>query len=478
MKAKVNTLSTAQSEEQALRTELAELREQLAEAKALNEPRDLHHRELSKTLNPGLWNWDQKSGKSLSYATEIAAVIGINPNELETLYRSPGQLTKIVHPEDTAYYLGNLDARTSLQPGANHVFDFRIINPAGETRYLREFEQGVFDDDGALVSSFGMVQDVTETRVAIDTLGESEERYYSLVEKMPFGILEEDFSTIKQVVDKLQFEDVDHLEEYFLNNPELLCEMVGESRITRVNGALMQMYGAKSKEAFLAEHFDVDSWWDPQWVFYYAALFAGLAGASKSYQSEFVDSRFDKCSLQARAFSTLVRGYEDSWERVITFYEDITDRKNAEKSLIEAKIQAEQANKAKSEFLSSMSHELRTPLNAILGFSQLFVYDRALDEQHLANATEINRAGKHLMSLIDQILDLSRIETGESDLLLESVSLTTVFNDCMSWVTPLALKREIKLEFDPSMFEDVYVMADSIRLKQVFLNLLTNAVQV
>ncbi len=162
---------------------------------------------------------------------------------------------------------------------------------------------------------------------------------------------------------------------------------------------------------------------------------------------------------------------------MITIHEDITDRKNAEIALIEAKIQAEQANQAKSEFLANMSHELRTPLNAILGFSQLFTYDRDLSEQHLANATEINRAGKHLMSLIDQILDLSRIEAGESDVSLEPVSLTAVLSDSLRWVAPLASSREIKVEYDASMFVDLDVVADSIRLKQVFLNLLTNAIK-
>ena len=412
MTAKVKKLSTTQSTEQALRGEIAQLRAQLAEAQALNELREFRRRELSKMLNLGIWEWDEKANQPLSYARELADIIGIDPTELETLYRSPEQLKKIVHPEDRESYLEHLDSRSILRPGVRHVFDYRIITRSRETRYLREYEQGVFDDDGELVSSFGMVQDITETSIAIEALRESEERYHSLFEQMPLGVQEEDYSAIKKVVDKLEFEGVDNLEEYLLNDTILLREMVGETRITSVNEALVQLHEAESRGKFLESESDFDDWWDAQWITYYAAEIAGLASDNKSYTAERVDSRMDGSLFRTRTIVTLVRGYEDNWERVITIHEDVTDRKNAEIALIEAKVQAEKANQAKSEFLSSMSHELRTPLNAILGFSQLFAYDRDLSEKHLVNATEINRAGKHLMSLIDQILDLTRIEAG------------------------------------------------------------------
>ena len=229
-------------------------------------------------LKLGIWEWDEQANKSVSYARELSEVIGIDPTELEALFQDPEQCKKIVHPEDKEFYLENLDSRSILRPGEYHVYDYRIITKSRETRYLREYEQGVFDDDGELVSSFGMVQDITEASVAIVALKESEERYHTLFAQMPLGVQEEDYSTIKKVVDKLRFEGVDNLEQYLLHNPVLLREMVSGTRITNVNETLVRMHQAESREAFLTIETDLDLWWDAQWVVYYSAEIAAQIG--------------------------------------------------------------------------------------------------------------------------------------------------------------------------------------------------------
>ncbi|HEY8025620.1 MAG TPA: ATP-binding protein [Burkholderiaceae bacterium] len=142
-----------------------------------------------------------------------------------------------------------------------------------------------------------------------------------------------------------------------------------------------------------------------------------------------------------------------------------------------SKIAADQANQAKSAFLSSMSHELRTPLNAILGFAQLCGSDSlpVTEEQKKEFITHIIKAGKHLLVLINEVLDLAKVESGTLSLSLEPVSLAEVMSECQTMIAPLAHKRAIQISLP---FEDSpWVQADRIRLKQVLLNLLSNAIK-
>jgi signal transduction histidine kinase/ActR/RegA family two-component response regulator len=145
--------------------------------------------------------------------------------------------------------------------------------------------------------------------------------------------------------------------------------------------------------------------------------------------------------------------------------------------LVLAKAAAEKANQAKSAFLSSMSHELRTPLNAILGFTQLLASEAltlTLDKKK-EFTSYILKAGKHLLVLINEVLDLAKVESGTLMLSLEPVVLDEVMQECQAMIEPLAKKRNIRMMF--ARDDSLHVLADRTRLQQILLNLLSNAIK-
>jgi PAS domain S-box-containing protein len=155
---------------------------------------------------------------------------------------------------------------------------------------------------------------------------------------------------------------------------------------------------------------------------------------------------------------------------------DVTERRCTEDALRAAREAAEAASRAKSEFLSRMSHELRTPLNAILGFGQLMELEAATPDQQ-ENATQILRGGRHLLALINEVLDITGIESGHLALSTEPVLVREVVEEVLDLMQPLAGVRQIELSSDPAHLFDEYVHADRQRLKQVLLNLVANAVK-
>jgi PAS domain S-box-containing protein len=176
-----------------------------------------------------------------------------------------------------------------------------------------------------------------------------------------------------------------------------------------------------------------------------------------------------------RVHSSRVRIDGKPVDRIATMMSDITDRKLAELELQAARAAAEEANQRKNDFLSRMSHELRTPLNAILGFTQLLELDDLSPDQR-SNLRHVASAGHHLLELINDVLDVSRIESGELRLELGPVDLADAVLETVTMLRPQLDDADIELDL-PLDSPSLAVRADHQRLVQVLLNLLTNAVK-
>ncbi len=178
-----------------------------------------------------------------------------------------------------------------------------------------------------------------------------------------------------------------------------------------------------------------------------------------------------------RALAIVQRDDSGKAIRMIGTNWDITGIKESEAEIVKARNEAEAANEAKSEFLSRMSHELRTPLNSILGFAQLLEMGGELTQKQKKGLSHILNSGKHLLNLINEVLEITRIEAGHLPLTLESVELNSILHEMIATIQPQAMARNIDMVLEDSVVNILSVKSDRLQLKQVLLNLLSNAVK-
>ena len=199
--------------------------------------------------------------------------------------------------------------------------------------------------------------------------------------------------------------------------------------------------------------------------------------ANGRFEDEGWRVRKDGSSFWANVVYTAIRDQLGNLRGFAKLTRDLTERRQVETALIDAKSAAEKANRAKSDFLSSMSHELRSPLNAILGFAQLMESDSPPPTpSQTASIEQILKGGWYLLELINEILDLAVIESGRVSLSLEPVSLAEVMLECQAMIEPQVQKRGIQMTF-PRLDNPWFVSADRTRVKQILINLFSNAIK-
>lgn len=242
-----------------------------------------------------------------------------------------------------------------------------------------------------------------------------------------------------------------------------------------VNRAMEQIVGLPAEEILGRPFTDfLDAENEKKWR---AKIALRVEERNRSYEISL--KRADGSSVPCLFNATTLYDDDDRLVGSFALVSDISEIKQAHENLRIAKEVAELANQAKSEFLSSMSHELRTPLNSVIGFAQMMEFspNEPLTELQQKCVSHILGGGNHLLALINDVLDLAKIEAGRIEMSIENVSLEHIVDDCLSLLQPLADKRDIEIVNNCDSQSDMMVKADYTRLKQSLINLGSNGIK-
>jgi PAS domain S-box-containing protein len=390
--------------------------------------------------NDGLWDWDLETGR-LYYSPRWLEILGYESGELPETSET---WVALLHPDDRLQADENV---INCLKGKSKTYDLEVRLRHKDGHYVDILTRGfaVHGDNGVAVRMVGISSDISRRKRAEAELRESDTRYRDLYDNAPFA--------------------------YASGDPD-------SGLLRDCNQALIDLLGYTHDE-LTSTHV----------LQFYADTADGLPKARRLLGRLKMGEPIEGAELQMKRkdgktiwVNVSVSQKKDTSgkpveNRVIVV--DVTDRKKAESEVLIAKKQAEAANRAKSDFLSSMSHELRTPMNAILGFAQLLeqVAGERLTEDQKMFVDEILRSGHHMMALIGDVLDLAKIESGDVSLDLENQDPGPLIDACLKMIGGSAIQNSITVRSQIAAGELPMIKVDGLRFKQALLNLLSNAVK-
>ncbi|MEG4200984.1 AAA family ATPase [Microcoleus sp. Pol12A5] len=317
----------------------------------------------------------------------------------------------------------------------------------------------IFDDTGNVEYAIAAFQDISERKQAQITLIENVR-------------LEQEIRERKKIEEALQQSEARYL-GILEDQTELIARYLPDGAVTFVNEGFCRFFGL-TREQLIGHHYEPVVFEEDR---EYVTRFVN--SISRENPVVTIENRVI-VSSQVRWTQWVNRGIFDDSGCIVEFQavgRDISDRKKAEAELERAKEAAITANLAKSTFLANMSHELRTPLNAILGFSQLMNQDTNLLTEQKENLNIIQRSGEHLLSLINQVLDLSKVEAGGMTISENNLNIHHFLAEIEDMFALKAHAQGLHLRFECAADVPKYICADEVKLRQVLINFISNAVK-
>ncbi len=387
--------------------------------------------DTQQLTHSGSWEMNLITGENY-WSSEAFRIFGLEPKGNGP---STEEFDKMIHPEDRQKYID--EVKRALKGGTISNFDLRILLPSGEIKYIQAIGKPEINETGQAIKLFGAIIDITKYKTAEEVIRLKQKQLNTFIEVSPAAIA---------VFDK-------------------------DMRYIAASNIWKKDYKLEDKEIMGLCHYDLFPDSSLKWKEFHER---GMAGEIVSNSED----SYIKRSGKVQWFRWEIRPWfekEDEIGGIIIFTEVITERKNAEKALIKAKEEAENAANVKTQFLSTMSHEIRTPMNAVIGFTHLLLQNPREDQLEYLNILKFS--GENLLVLINDILDFSKIEAGK----LEFENVDFNIKDLLRNVSAAMLHsaNEKKIELNLIIDDDLpeAIIGDSVRLVQILTNLISNAVK-
>ena len=409
---------------------LAQRERELEEAKAFLEQLVAASPSMIFRLEPGTL-------RATYVSPNVSTLLGYS---LDEVLGVPDFWGRIIHPDDQPRVMGRLNA--ALEEAVAQIEqEYRCRTKGGEYRWVFMLLRVERDASARPTAILGYMLDIEDRKAAEDELQRTNVFLDSVIEHLPVVLFVKEAQDLRYVRFNRAGEDLTGIRR---------SELIGRTDRDVFPPQLADAFTGADRSV-LAGRAAVDI---PEEVI------ATIARGARVVHTK----KIPLCNARGEP------------QYLLGISEDITDRKAAQEAARLSKLEAERASRAKSEFLSRMSHDLRTPLNAILGFAQLLEMDRLTGDQ-AESVTQILRGGDHLLTLINEVLDIARIEAGHLTLSPEPVPLDEVLPQVVALVRPLGAARGIDVVTEIADGSTRYVHADRQRLAQVLINLVGNAVK-